>query len=75
MLYGGPVRVYELSMLRSFRMRAGLSQQELANAVSASRTTVSRLELGRAIPSVTLALALARSLGVTVEELFAPDLC
>lgn len=75
MLYGGPVRLYEFSMLRSFRIRAGLSQQELADAVGASRTTVWSLEHGRALPSVTLALALAHALGATVEELFAPDLC
>jgi putative transcriptional regulator len=73
-LYGGPVRLYDFSMLRSFRIREGLSQQELADAVGASRTTVWSLEHRRALPSLTLALALARTLGATVEELFEPDL-
>jgi putative transcriptional regulator len=70
---GGPVRIYDFSMLRSFRIREGLSQEELADSVGASRTTVSKLERGRAVPSVTLALALARRLHATVEELFATD--
>lgn len=69
----GPIRIYDFSLLRSFRIREGLTQQELADAVGASRATVSRIERGCALPSVSLALALARRLEATVEELFAPD--
>jgi len=64
------LRIYDWSMLRSFRIRAGLTQQELAAAVSASRATISSLERRRSVPSLALALALARRLDVTVEELF-----
>ena len=67
------VRIYDWSLLRSFRIREGLSQQELADAVGASRATISALELRRSIPSVALALALARRLDATVEELFSPE--
>jgi putative transcriptional regulator len=61
------------SMLRSFRVWAGMTQQELADAVGASRATISSLERGRSTPSVALVLALARRLHASVEELFAAD--
>jgi putative transcriptional regulator len=58
------------SVLRGFRVREGLTQQELAASVGTSRTTISSLELRKSIPSVALALALARRLEASVEELF-----
>jgi len=58
------------SPLRGARLIAGLSQEELAAEVGATRQTVSALERGTSIPSVSLALAIARVLGYTVEELF-----
>lgn len=67
------VRISGWSLLRTFRVREGLTQQELADAVGASRATISSLERRRSVPSVGLALALARHLDATVEELFAPD--
>ena len=59
--------------LRSARVCAGLTQGDLAAIVGTSRETVSSLERGRSIPSVTLALALARALDIAVEDLFAAD--
>jgi putative transcriptional regulator len=59
--------------MRSARIWAGLSQADLAAIVGASRATISSIERGRSIPSVTLALAVAGALGTTVEELFAAD--
>jgi putative transcriptional regulator len=38
--------------------------------VGVSRQTISSLENGRSVPSVTLAIALARALGTTVEALW-----
>lgn len=73
MLPSGPLRIYEFSMLKSMRIREGLSQGELAQAVGASAATVSRLERGKSCPSVGLALALAQRLHATVEELFSAD--
>ena len=58
------------SRLKAARFCAGLSQEELAAAVGATRKTISSLERGRSIPSVTLARALAGALSLTVEELF-----
>ena len=66
------MRLYEhWSLMRNARIWAGLSQDELAVIVGASRETISSVERGASIPSVTLALAIARALDTTVEELFA----
>jgi putative transcriptional regulator len=60
-------------MLKTARFFAGLTQEELGRAVGASRKTISSLERGRSIPSLTLAMALARHLHLSVEELFPED--
>ena len=58
------------SPLRIARWYAGLTQSELALTVGCSRRTIFALEAGRSIPSLGLALALARRLDLSVEELF-----
>ena len=52
------------------RLSAGMTQQDLADAVGAARQTISDVERGVAIPSVSLALAIASRVGRPVEELF-----
>ena len=52
------------------RAARGLSQGELAAALSVSRQTINSIEKGRYVPSLPLALALARYFGTTVEEMF-----
>lgn len=60
--------------VRHFRAQRGWSQAELASKAGISRTAVTAIEGRRLVPSVAAALALARALGVTVEELFGePD--
>jgi putative transcriptional regulator len=61
------------SPMRNARLWAGLSQEELAGIVGASRETISSIERRASIPSVTLALAIARALDTSVEELFSAD--
>ena len=56
--------------LKEARARLGLTQAELAEKSGVSRKTINTVENGVFIPSTLLALMLARSLGVTVEELF-----
>ena len=57
--------------VRYFRfIRGEMSQAELADRVGVSRQTIVAVEKGNYNPSVELALRLARTLGVTVEELF-----
>jgi putative transcriptional regulator len=52
------------------RAARGLSQGELAAALDVSRQTINSIEKGRYVPSLPLALALARYFGTTVEEMF-----
>jgi HTH-type transcriptional regulator/antitoxin HipB len=51
------------------RKQAGLTQQQLAEKVRAGRVSIARIEAGTP-PSVTLALAISRQLGESVESLF-----
>jgi putative transcriptional regulator len=55
------------------RASLGLSQGELAAALSVSRQTINSIEKGRYVPSLPLALALARYFDTTVEEMFHED--
>ena len=56
--------------LKDLRTGCGLTQAELAERVGVSRKTINTVENGIFTPSATLALLLARALGVTVEEAF-----
>ena len=58
--------------LRLVRQARGFSQQQLARMAGVSRQAVSAVEAGHSDPSLRVALALARALGVTAEELFGP---
>lgn len=58
--------------LRLARQARGFSQQQLAGMADVSRQAVSALESGHSDPSLRVALALAQTLGMTVEELFGP---
>src|SRR4051812_4550302 len=57
--------------LRAARLAAGLSQAQLADLAGVSRQAIGAIESGRHRPSVDAALAIARSVGRSVEELFA----
>ncbi|MFB9730891.1 helix-turn-helix transcriptional regulator [Ornithinimicrobium kibberense] len=59
--------------VRALRVAAGLSQRELAEALSVSRQTVNSIETGRYDPSLPLAIAIARRFRTTVEEIFHAD--
>ena len=56
-------------------MRAArdLSQAALAEAMGVSRQTINSIETGRYLPSLPLALALARYFQAPVEEIFHAD--
>jgi putative transcriptional regulator len=56
--------------VRQRRTERGLSQAQLAAAMSVSRQTINSIETGRYVPSLPLALGLARYFGTTVEEMF-----
>ena len=57
-------------ILRTERVRAGLSQGELARRAGVTRQAVGAIEAGRVAPTMGVALRLARVLGRRVDELF-----
>ena len=59
--------------VRELRTERGLSQGDLAKAMDVSRQTIISIEKGRYVPSLPLALSLARHFGKAVEEVFHPD--
>jgi molybdate-binding protein/DNA-binding XRE family transcriptional regulator len=63
-------RAADGSRLRLARQARGFSQQQLAGMAGVSRQAVSGVESGLSDPSLRVALALARALGMTVEEMF-----
>ena len=56
--------------LRVHRAMRDLTQAELADLAGVTRRSVNAIEGGRMVPSVLLALRLARALHASVEELF-----
>ncbi|OYT54177.1 MAG: transcriptional regulator [Desulfurococcales archaeon ex4484_217_2] len=56
--------------LREFRARYRVSQEELARSVGVTRQTIIAIEKGKYLPSLTLALKIARFFNVPVEEIF-----
>ena len=58
------------SEIRELRAQRGISQKALAEAVGVSRQTINAIETGRYLPSLPLAIALARYFDTTVEEMF-----
>lgn len=56
--------------LEELRRQRGITQEELADALSVSRQTVGSLENGRYNPSILLAFKIANYFHVTIEEIF-----
>lgn len=56
--------------IRVLRAEHRMTQSDLADAIGVSRKTISTIEVGRFVPSTTIALLIANHFGVPVEELF-----
>ena len=56
--------------MRAARTDRGLSQQELADAVGATRQTIGLIEAGCYNPSLKLCTAICKTLGKTLDDLF-----
>jgi putative transcriptional regulator len=56
--------------IKTEREKASLTQAALAELVGVSRKTINTVENGVFTPSATLAIKLARALGLSVEQLF-----
>ncbi|MEM7733831.1 MAG: helix-turn-helix transcriptional regulator [Pseudomonadota bacterium] len=60
--------------IKVLRRARGWSQADLASGLNVSRQTVNALERGRYDPSLPLAFRVSRQFGLTIEEVFIPDL-
>jgi putative transcriptional regulator len=56
--------------VQSKRKAAGLTQEDLAVAAGVTRQTIISIEKGNYVPSVLLALKIARCFKAQVEEVF-----
>ena len=56
--------------LKIARVEKGLSQQELADKVEATRQTIGLIEKGKYNPSLNLCIKIAKTLGKTLNDLF-----
>lgn len=61
------------NVVKSLRAGRGLSQADLAAAMGVSRQTINSIETGRYLPSLPLAMALARFFETNVEGVFDAD--
>ena len=61
--------------MKNLRLKSArdLSQQQLADAVGVSRQTINAIEKGDYNPTIRLCLAICRTLGRTLDELFWED--
>lgn len=59
--------------IRELRKAKGISQDELARLCSVSRQTINAIENNKYDPTLKLAFELARTLNVTVDDLFIPE--
>ncbi len=58
------------NIIKERRLRLGLTQEALANAVGVRRETIVFLEAGKYNPSLKLAAAVAKVLKGSIEEIF-----
>lgn len=56
--------------MKSARVAKDMSQQDLADAVGVSRQTISAIEKGDYNPTINLCIAICKTLGKTLDELF-----
>ena len=61
------------NVIKVERAKRDLTQADLADMAGVTRRSVNAIETGRMVPSVLLALRIARALGVTVETIFHLD--
>ena len=62
-------------MAKNLKMKAAraamdMSQQELADRIEVSRQTINAIEKGDYIPTIKLCIAICKTLGNTLDELF-----
>ena len=64
-----PAVAYIGKTLKDKRIRAGFTQQELADASGLTQTTIARIENDRTEPEVSTLRKLAKALDITISDL------
>ena len=59
-----------INKVKQYRKAARMTQSQLAERSGVSRQTISDIETGKHDPTISVALLLARALGVKVDNLF-----
>jgi putative transcriptional regulator len=59
-----------LNRLKQLRTARGWTQEQLADAAGVSRQSINSIERERYVPSLTLALTLAKIFGCSTDEIF-----
>jgi putative transcriptional regulator len=59
--------------VRELRAASGMSQADLGEVLGVSRQTINSIENERYLPSLPLAMAIARYFDASVEEIFVPN--
>jgi putative transcriptional regulator len=58
------------NVIKVERAKLNITQQELAEKIGVSRQTINSIEIGKYVPSTTLALKLSRLFKINVNEIF-----
>jgi putative transcriptional regulator len=64
------VKLRVVNTVKDHRVRAAMTQQELAAACGVSRQSIISIERGRYVPSLPLGLRLARIFSCSTDDLF-----
>ncbi|MFL0497222.1 helix-turn-helix domain-containing protein [Priestia megaterium] len=59
--------------IKQFRLKGGFSQEELANQLNVSRTTISKWECSKQTPSIFDFLSLCNCFQITLDQLIEPS--
>ena len=59
-----------VNKVKQYRKAARMTQSQLAERSGVSRQTISDIETGKHDPTISVALLLARAMGVKVDNLF-----
>ena len=57
------------TVIKTNRLRLGLSQRELARLLGCDRTTIAAYEGGKIVPSLGMARKMAQLFGISLDEL------
>jgi putative transcriptional regulator len=58
------------NVIKVERAKLNITQSELAERIGVSRQTINSIEIGKYVPSTTLALKLSKLFKITVNEIF-----